>query len=173
MEPSNQARNFQTKLVEKSFKTSEAIQSAKQVRFSDNSTLILTSPKSAREHKMSWYSKTDFEDFERKAARSVQSVLTRNPNAAKAYITKTFLSHDSNRFTGIEQVCGIEHGLSPEVNRALLMARSKVMQGVLREQALQEEAGETNLERMAAVSKRASVFPKLWRHRVAVLNASN
>ena len=162
MKPSTQASNIQN--------NTKVLTSSKHVRFSNDSFLVFTPPKSSKDRKLSWYSKADYDDFKRNNYKSVRSILTRSPDAAKEYITKTFLSHDSTRFVGVEYVCGIEHGLSPEVGRALCTAKSNVRKGVLQEQARQRKFGVTNAERIAAVSKRASAFPKLWRQRVAVLN---
>jgi hypothetical protein len=155
----------------KSSKQAKTLRSTRRVRFSEYSTVIVTRRKTQEELKSVWYAKSEMKQFEKDARRATEVVLDRSAAAANAYIKKTLLG-SQEKLVGTELICGIEHGLSPEVTRVLLTARSKAINDVLQEQARQEASGEHDSTRMAAVSKRMSMFPRMWRHRVAVVNST-
>lgn len=157
-------------------KKSQTTKATRRVRFAEHSMLIVTRPKSARDLRAAWYTKKEMKQFDLNARVSTRSILDRSPAAANAYIEQTFRGpndfKNAEQIVGVEHICGIEHGLNQQVCRALLTARSKVINDVMKEQSRQKTAGQHNPNMVAAVSKRDSLFPKLWRQRVAVLNYS-
>jgi predicted HTH transcriptional regulator len=147
----------------------------KRVCFSEHSALVLTRRNSINELMSLWYSKSQLKQFKQNARKSTQALLDSNPAAANAYIRTTLIgSNDKDSSEIITELdakhIGIEHGLSPHVCKALINARSKVINDVLQEQARQKTGGVHDCTKLAAVSIRTSLLPKLWRHRIALVN---
>lgn len=158
----------------KSTKKAKAPRTVKHVRFAENSVLVVTRPKSSRDLKSLWFTKQEMREFGANAARSTQEVLDKCAIAADAYIKKTLLGPNdcnSDQFVGVEEICGIEHGLSKLVCRALLTAQSKVINDVLEEQRRQKATCVCDSDKLAEISKKSSLFPILWRQRIAVVNS--
>jgi hypothetical protein len=73
----------------------------------------------------------------------------------------------------VEHVCGIEHLLNPHVCKALITSRSLTVGGVLEEQDRQERLGIYDEKKLAEASLKVSLFSRLWRHKIALMNCSN
>jgi hypothetical protein len=145
----------------------------KKVRFSISSTSIHVNKKTHKEMKHSWYSDDEVEKFKEKALKSAKALMEESAHVAKAYIERTVDANPnpiSGHFTGIKHVCGIEHLLCRAVCGMLLATRSESILTVIEEQKRQRMAGEHSPHRIAQVYMEKSLFARVWRHRVAVLN---
>jgi hypothetical protein len=143
----------------------------KRVTFSVTSTVVLVQPKTRQELKAVWYSKDDMARFKLKACHSAEMMV--GSVAAAAYIEQSLeldQRPSSNRFTGIEYICGIEHILSPAVLKMLHATKAMTIQHVLREQERQKKSGEYSPELIAEASMKTSLFSRAWRHNTAALN---
>jgi hypothetical protein len=146
----------------------------KRVRFADTSTLVVMQPKSIKDMNASWYTKAEMTQFRQEAFRAARSLKKSKPSVVEEYINQsleTKQSHPKDHdFSGIEKVCGIEHFLSPKVMKILESAREATIACVLQEQDRQDITSECNPDLIAEVSESMSLFTRLWRHRIAVLN---
>lgn len=144
------------------------------VRFSEHSTLIVTCRKSPDELKALWYSKQQIKCFKQldvKASRN--DVLSSNLSLPKGYI-KASLATDKilpQRFDELERIVGIEHLLSGTICKTLCKAKSKCTQDVIQECKRQKLLGINDIGVLAAISMKASKFPRLWRQKIGVMNS--
>ena len=100
--------------------------------------------------------------------------MEESEHVVKTYIERTVSTTTSNQisghFTGIKYICGIEHLLCRAVCGMLLSTRSESIIGVIEEQKRQRKAGVNDPGLIARVYNEKTLFPRVWRHRVAVLN---
>jgi hypothetical protein len=145
----------------------------KKVRFSISSTGIHANTKTPLEVHSSWYTESEIEKFKDKTLKAAKSLMEESAHVAKAYIERT-VSKDPNRlqgkFTGIKHVCGIEHLICRAVCGMLLSTRSESILAVIEEQKRQRKCREHNPHLLCQVYMEKSLFARVWRHRIAVLN---
>ena len=150
--------------------------STKKVRFAQASTLVITHPKTEQDLKATWYTKAEMKPFKQKhVGQSAKAILTTSPSLAETYIEQSLAGHKAHfdPFCGVENVCGIEHLLNPHVCKALITSRSLTVGGVLEEQDRQERLGIYDEKKLAEASLKVSLFSRLWRHKIALMNCSN
>lgn len=159
----------------KSTRQAEPLRRFKQVRFSETSTLVITRPKTRQELNSSWYTQGEIQQFKQCATHLAGQVLQTQSSIVNEYIKHSLALDliDFQRFCGLEQICGIEHLLSLKICEALLASRYRTIKDVLQEQARQRRGEGCDFEMLAAVSLRTSFFPKLWRHKIAVMNQTH
>ena len=143
--------------------------SSKRVRFCEYSDLFITEPK--REEEPTWYTREDISDFKKNArltSRALRKTKTAKLMQHIAYSAAS-KSPDLNdvRVHSREFICGIEHLISPEVTKSLLLQRKKTIQRVLDIQAAQK-AGILHADpnSAATVSEINSSFSKEWCKRI-------
>ena len=147
---------------------------AKRVRFAETATLIIIVPKSRQELKQVWLIKREMKQSRNNMDDAAK--VARKTAAARAYIIQSMaadgqdVKHSNDDENLVDQLCGIEHLLSSEVCRALLTSKYLVLQRVLEEQARQKVTGERDSSKIAEASIKASLFSRLWHHRIAVIN---
>ena len=152
----------------------KTLRSIKRVRFAETSTLFVTRPKTREELKSCWYAKVEIKQFRQSAIDLAKEVFRTQSSVSNAYITQSLeqgRTDSGHYFSGVVQICGLEHALSDKIYKALATSRYLTIKDVLEEQARQKRAEESNIDMLAAVSMRASLFPKLWRRNIAVMNA--
>ncbi|KAL7518081.1 hypothetical protein ACHAWX_002941 [Stephanocyclus meneghinianus] len=152
----------------------KTFRSIKQVRFAETSTLFVTRPKTLEELKSCWYAKDEIKQFKQSAVDFAKDVFRTQSSVANAYIIQSLeldRTDSHHYFSGVVQICGLEHALSDKIYQALATSRYLTINDVLEEQARQKRLEESNIDMLAAVSMRASLFPKLWRRNIAVINA--
>jgi hypothetical protein len=158
----------------KSATPSKTLRSIKRVRFAETSTLFVTRPKTLQELKSCWYAKAEIKQFKQSAVDLANEVFRTQSSVANVYITQSLeqdRTDSQHFFSGVVQICGLEHALSEKIYKALATSRYLTIKDVLEEQARQKRLEESNIDMLAAVSMRASLFPKLWRRNIAVMNA--
>ena len=147
----------------------------KKVRFAISSTGVYVNTKSKSELRSSWYTEEEVEKFKEKALKAAKGLMEESAHVAKAYIERTVSSNPSQlqgKFTGIKHVCGIEHLLCRAVCGMLLSTRSESILAVIDEQERQRMCGVHNPQAIAQIYAEKSMFARVWRHRIAVLNCS-
>lgn len=147
----------------------------KKVRFAVSSTGVYVDTKSESELESSWYTEKEVEKMKSNALKAAKGLMEESAHVARAYIEQT-VSTDSKlhgKFTGIKHVCGIEHLLCRAVCGMLLSTRSESILAVIDEQQRQQECGVNNPQMLAQIYMQKSLFARVWRHRVAVLNCSD
>jgi hypothetical protein len=109
----------------------------------------------------------------RKNANEMARQLHKTPSA-NAYIIHSMAADgkDAKHLPDTDELCGIEHLLCYQVCKALLTSKDLTLQQVLGEQARQQSVGEHDVNKIAEVSSKASLFSRLWRYRIAVMNCS-
>ena len=145
-----------------------------KVRFAEASTLIIIHRNTPQERKKMWFIKRELKQFRDNTNESAQS-MDKTPDVI-AYILQSMSADkaEDKKYRGdVEKLCGVEHLICPEICRALLTSKCLTIQKVLEEQARQREMGEDGCNRLAEVSIKASLFSRLWRHRIAVMNCSD
>ncbi|KAL7529231.1 hypothetical protein ACHAXR_004353, partial [Thalassiosira sp. AJA248-18] len=114
---------------------------SKRLRFSVKSLLIVTEPRGSEEL---WYTKRDISRFKRNARR--QSLAHRETRTANvmdhiALSAVTGFPHLGIPINGKEHIHGIEHLISPQVSKFLIVKRRNTIAAVLQEQRAQKKAG--------------------------------
>ncbi|KAL7535502.1 hypothetical protein ACHAXR_010862 [Thalassiosira sp. AJA248-18] len=139
---------------------------SKRLRFSVKSLLILTEPRD----KDLWYTRQDMTRFKMNARRiSLAHRETRTANLMDniALSAATGLPHADIHINGSEHIRGIEHLISPQVSKFLIVKRRKTITAVLQEQQAQKKAGMgLDPSRTAQVSEANSSFSKEWCSRI-------
>lgn len=142
----------------------------KCVRFTKYATLRVFT-RSKKEEDL-WYPASQTQEFDKQADQCAENVLKSHQAMAKEYIRNSFEVDKSNiKFTGVENIVGLEHLLDENVLNMLCICCSLTRHRVLKEQYRQRRTGETNIELLAEYSKRSSMFSVLWRRRIARMNA--
>ena len=145
----------------------------KKVRFNISATGIYGNNKTASEIHSQWYTKEDILKFKDKALSCARALMKESEHVVKTYIERT-VSTSANQmpghFTGIKYICGIEHLLCRAVCGMLLSTRSESILAVMEEQKRQREQGVKNPGLIARVYMEKTLFCRVWRHRIAVLN---
>ena len=111
----------------------------KQVRFREYSDLFITEAK--REEETTWYTREDFDDFKLNARLTSQALRKTKTAKLMQHIAQSAASQspDMNvRVHSREFIHGIEHLISPEVTKFLVLQRKKTIKRVLDIQAAQK-----------------------------------
>ncbi|KAL9190608.1 hypothetical protein ACHAXT_000314 [Thalassiosira profunda] len=139
--------------------------SAKKLRFSDRSKLIVAASKSREDVEESWYTKAEIDQFKSNVQRAIKALGGTRTAAAMQHIAHSVATGSEQpriRLNYKEVVRGIEHMISPEALEYILHKRATHMRRVLEEQHAQKRAGTTHMPisaaRMRAVSEVHSSF---------------
>ena len=138
----------------------------KRVRFSQLSSLLLTTPKTSRELHSTWLTKAEQDQFKSNAIQAAANIRMTDTNAPKLmkHIAKSNTIID---VPGREVICGLEHLISPDVFKTLYGERRKTIARVLQVQHAQRIGiCGTNPETTAKVSEINSSFSRSWSHRI-------
>lgn len=141
--------------------------SAKRLRFSEFSSLILTEPKSSDDAKQSWYTKKEMAQFRKNVLLESQALRgTRTAKIMKhiAHSVATGSPNDELIVHNKERILGIEQFLSPETLKVLMVRRARHRTRVLE---VQKEAGKyIDQSIIAKVSMVSSSFSREWCSRI-------
>jgi hypothetical protein len=148
--------------------------SKKRVAFAEYSSVVVTRCKTKEELESVWNTKAEMKAFRAKASIRARKIRLESPAAADEYIRNSFEVDEANiKFSGIENVVGIEHLLDEKVCQMLEVCKSLTKKRVLEEQRRQRLTGELNVGSLAQISASTSKFSILWRRRIAMMNGSN
>ena len=145
--------------------------SKKQVHFKDTSSLVITRPKTDSELKEVWYSPKELSKFKLNAKMDAQALSQTASANMINYVAYSIASGTPQRNIVAgqdrEAINGIEHHLSPEVMKVLVLRRKRTISRVINEQSVQKSRGIRDSDRLAAVSTMHSGFAKELRQRIA------
>jgi hypothetical protein len=143
----------------------------KRVRFAETSTLLITKAKSPQELARTWYNTKERNQFKMNATLAAKAIRVTHPEEVKAYIRQSIKAGTAiQTFQGVEYIIGIEHMLNRDVSKLIMATKIARLRCVLQEQERQRQLGQNDVEMLALVSSQVSVFPKLWRRNLAVIN---
>lgn len=106
--------------------------SKKRVAFAEYSSVVVTRCKTKEELESVWNTKAEMKAFRAKASIRARKIRLESPAAADEYIRNSFEVDEANiKFSGIENVVGIEHLLDEKVCQMLEVCKSLTKKRVL------------------------------------------
>lgn len=139
-------------------------ESRKRLRFSSYSELVEIEQKSSSEAQNMWYTKKETAQFKRDVLFTSQALRETRTAKVMKHMARSAafgLPPDDIHVKGKEVIHGIEHLISPEVLKLLLVQRRRTIAAVISDHQAQKIAGRgVDALRTAQVSEACSSFSK-------------